>query len=225
MKIKTFLIMMCSCFIMVTCTPDRAEYPEYGDWFQAGMVQEIIMHDGDANNGTYEFFEFIVASIIDKGVCFDRPLGPIMNVPPPGLGMEGKWTVFVLNNSSVKSLSTAYFGGSSIRSAANNTVKKYQCFKLIQYYFVVGEYMSADLPAKLTMDNGFEVTISGNTLTGADGNTVNIISKDNVVRNGVYHVIDGPLHPTLPANYVYRDASYFYTYGNPQDKTEVNPYK
>ena len=215
---------MCSCFIMAYCTPDRAEYPEEGDWRQAGLVQEIVMHDGDPVNGTFEFYEFILAAIIDKGVCLNRALGPIMNIPPPGLGMEGKWTVFVLNNSSVKALSTNYFGNSSIRSGANNTTKRLQCFKLMQYYFVVGEYKSNNLPSKLVMENGYEVTISGNTLIGADGNVVNFISKDNVVRNGVFHVIDGPLHPTLPANYVYLDKSYFYTYGNPQDKEGWNPY-
>jgi len=225
MKIKIFLIFLCSSLLMLTCTPDRSEYPEYGDWFDAGMVQEIIMQDGDADKGTYEFYEFIVASLIDKGVCFDRPLGPIMNVPPPGLGMEGKWTVFVLNNSNVKSMASAYFGNSSIRSGANNATKKYKCFKLIQYYFVVGEYTSDNFPAKLTMDNGVEITVSGNTLIGADGNTVNFLSKDNVVRNGVFHVIDGPLHPIDPANYVYKDVSYFYTYGNPQDKEGYNPYQ
>lgn len=224
MKIRFFIIILVTSSIMVSCLPDRAEYPEEGDWFEAGLVQKIVMHDGDANNGTFEFYEFIVASIIDKGVCFDRPIGPIMNVPPPGLGMSGKWTVFVLNNSNVKALSTAYFGASSIRSAANNSVKKYQCFKLMQYYFVVGEFNSTNFPAKLVMDNGYEVTISGNTLKGADGNTVNFISKDNVTRNGVYHVIDGPLHPTKPANYLYIDKSYFYTYGNPANKEKWNPY-
>lgn len=224
MKIRFSIIMVVTSLLIGSCQPDRAEYPTEGDWFEPGIVQSIVMNNGDATNGTIEFYEFIVASIIDKGVCFDRPLGPLMNVPPPGLGMEGKWTVFVLNNSGVKAMSTAYFGGNSIRSAANNTTKKYQCFKLMQYYFVVGEFNSTNFPTKLVMDNGYELTISGNTLIGADGNVVNFISKDNVTRNGVFHVIDGPLHPTKPANYVYKDKSYFYTYGDPQNKEKYNPY-
>ena len=184
------------------------------------------MIDGDADNGTYEFFEFIFAAQVDKGVCKDRYMSNLMTYPPPGLGTSGKWTVFVLVNSEVKNMSSAYFGNSSIKSGANTTEEYYQTFKLLQYYYVVGEYKLADLPSQLVMDNGETISRSGNTLTGVDGNTVNIVMSDIEARNGIIHVIDGPLHPTNPNDYVYKSESYLYTYGSENgDKEGDNPYQ
>ena len=224
MNIKIFFICMCSFFLITNCTPDKPEYPD--DWFEPALPHKIATHSGDENNGTYQFFEFIHAAMVDSGVCVDRYMSFLMTYPPPGFGMAGKWTIFVLNNSNVRSMSAAYFAGqSNIRTAASTTVRRRQIFKLLQFYYIIGEVKSADFGTKLTMDNGFEVTVSGNTLIGSNGNTVNIISKDNEARNGVFHVIDGPLHPTSPANYVYKNVSYFYTYGNPQNKEGWNPYQ
>jgi uncharacterized surface protein with fasciclin (FAS1) repeats len=226
MKVLLFLISICSFFLLTSCEPDAYEYPPEGEWFEPGLAHKIAMHDGDKNNGTYEFFEFAFAAQIDKGVAFDRRMSQLLTYPPPGFGMDGKWTVFVLNNSNVNAMSSKYYKTSPIQKAASTTERRRQIFKLFQYYFVVGEYKASDLPASLKMDNGFVVNISGTTMTGADGNTVNIVSTDNVTRNGIFHVIDGPLHPTDPKNYVYIDESYFYTFGsdNP-DKREWNPYQ
>jgi hypothetical protein len=227
MKNKFHFNYLFACIFVISCIPEKPEYPELGDWFEPALPHKIAMHDGDANNGTFEFFEFIHASMVDKGVSYDRFMSFLMTYPPPGLGMEGKWTIFVLNNSNVRDMSAAYFNGQrNIRTAASTTVRRRQIFKLIQFYYIVGEVRSKDFPAKLVMDNGFEVTVSGNTLIGSDGNTVNFLAKDIEARNGIFHVIDGPLHPTNPANFVYRDASYFYTYGaNNPDKEGWNPYQ
>ena len=208
---KYFTIFCCILLIANSCTPDRAEYPDEGDWLIPALPHAITMSSGDAVDGTYNFFEFIYSSEVDKGVCYDRFMTTLLTYNVPGLA-DKKWTIFVLNNEGVKNLSLDYFGNSDILSGANSTAEYYQSFKLLQYYIMVGEYRTEDFGSKLVMDNGVEITVSGNTLIGAEGNTVNIISANNEARNGIFHVIDGPLHP-FKANYQYIDKSYLYDYG------------
>jgi hypothetical protein len=203
------------------------DYPDEGDWIIPGLAQSISMYDGDEVDGTYQFYKFIYASQVDTGVCYDRYMSTLMTLDPPGQP-NGKWTVFVLQSDKVNDIaSSAYFNEDDFDDVQKSDDEfRNLSFKLLQYYFVVGEYSLADLSGSLTMDNGVALSISGNTITGVDGNTVNIVSGDHQARNGVFHIIDGPLHPVDPADYQYIYKSYLYDYGssNP-DKTEVNPYQ
>jgi uncharacterized surface protein with fasciclin (FAS1) repeats len=202
------------------------EYPDEGDWVIPGLAQSISMYDGDEVTGTYEFYKFIYASQVDTGVCFDRYMSTLMTFDPPGMP-NGKWTAFVLVSDKVNDIASSdYFGEDDFEDIEDSdTENRKLAFKLLQYYIVVGEHRLADLSSSITMDNGVELSVSGNTITGVDGNTVNIISGDHEARNGVFHIIDGPLHPTDVADYQYIYKSYLYDYaGGWVDKEEVNPY-
>lgn len=218
-KILIPVIFLCGLVWITSCSPD-----EYEVDLSYGITHGIAMHNSDEHAGTFNFYQMIHYAMIDSGVSFNRTMDAILETSVPGGAGDGKYTVFVIDNDKVGDLSLAYFGNSIIQSGVNTIDSQFKTFKLLQFYFVVGEYKLKDLPAKLKMDNGYEINISGTTLTGFDGNQVHIVSGDNVARNGVFHVVDGPLHPTSPANFVDYNSSYFYSYAPYGDKTEYNPY-
>lgn len=223
--IKYLSVLCCGLILATSCTPDREEYPEEGDWRLPGLAQEISMYDGDETTGTYEFFKFIYTSQVDSGVCIDRYMSTLMTLEPPGQP-EGKWTAFVLPSAQVNDIAMMYFGKVNFEGVrTTDDVNRYQAFKLLQFYFVVGEHKLADLSGSITMDNGVALSVSPTSITGVDGNSVNILSGDHMARNGIFHIIDGPLHPDT-ANFQYIPTSYLYEYGseNDSDKERYNPY-
>lgn len=227
MKYTKYLIVLgCSIILATSCSPDRMDYPAEGDWVIPGLPQVISMYNGDPVTGTYEFFKFIYACQVDSGVCVDRYMSDLMTFDPPGQP-NGKWTAFVLPSAQVNDIASMYFPPSANFDAVQKTSvdNRKLAFKLLQYYFVLGEYKLSDLSGSITMDNGVQLAVSPTSITGAEGNTVNIISGDHVARNGIFHIIDGPLHITDTANFVYIPSSYLYEYGsdNP-DKEGWNPY-
>jgi hypothetical protein len=207
---------VCGFFWIIGCTPE-----EYDVDLSYGLTHAIVMKDSAAHTGTFEFYKMMNLAMIDSGVSYDRTMDAILEATVPGGGGNGKYTIFVINNDEVKSLSLAYFGNSDIFIGVNTVVKKKMAFKLLQFYYVVGEYELESLPPKLKMDNGYEISISGSTLTGFDGNSVHIVSGNNKARNGVFHVIDGPLHPTKATNFVNYRKSYFYSYATFANKTGI----
>lgn len=188
------------------CSPEK-----YDVDLSYGLTHGIAKYNGDEQSGTFNFYRFIHFAMIDSGVSYDRPMDMILNATVPGDSRERKYTVFVLQNDDVDQTVNNYFGKPSIQSSFSSPERK-QLFKLLQFYYTIGEYKLENMPARMVMDNGFEVTVSGNELTGFDGNKVKIISADNVARNGVFHVIDAPLHPADPASLPDYKKSYFYDY-------------
>ncbi len=226
MKYINYLIIIGFGILLASsCTPDRMEYPAEGDWRIPGLAQVISMHDGNETTGTYEFFQWIYTAQVDSGVAVDRYMSSLMTLDPPGQP-NGKWTAFVLPSAQVNEVASMYFERPNFTGVrATTSESRNKAFKVLQYYFVVGEYKLADLSGTITMDNGVQMEVSPNSITGAEGNTVNITSGDHLARNGIFHIIDGPLHITDTANYVYIPTSYLYEYGseNP-DKEGWNPY-
>lgn len=213
------LSLLC-CFGWITsCTPE-----EYEVDLSYGLTHAIAMYDGNENTGTFQFYKLLNRSMIDKGVSYDRTMDAILEATVPGSDGGEKYTVFVLQNDDVKDMSLTYFGKSAIELGTTTVATRNKAFKLLQFYYVVGEYRVENLPSKLKMDNGYEISISGNKLTGFSGTQVQIVSGNNEARNGVFHVIDGPLHPVTTSSFVDYNTSYFYSYATYEDKKEYNPY-
>ena len=113
------------------------------------------------------------------------------------LASAGPLTVFAPNNTA--------FSASGIDLA---TVPQGDLDDILTYHVATGQTLSGDLTAgqTITMASGDTLTVnidgSSITLTDASGVTVNVVTADLRLLNGVVHIIDGVLDPIPPGNIV-----------------------
>jgi transforming growth factor-beta-induced protein len=111
-----------------------------------------------------------------------------------GLGTEGPFTLFAPSNDAFAALSPEFANQLLID---DNFIPQLQ--DLLLLHIISGRFLAADLAMAPVISgfNGEQVSITSSPLTVNDNN---VVDGDNIVSNGVVHVIDGVLLPTWVSN-------------------------
>lgn len=193
------------------CTSEPADAPNEAVMADDGMMDGGMMDDGNmaaqtSMVGGAEMFPD--KTIVDNAV--NSPIHTTLVAAVKAAGLvdtlsgAGPFTVFAPTDTAFAALPAGTVDG-LLKPEAKDALTK-----VLTYHVVPGRMTAADLSAKITQGGGKATltTVAGEPLTlSSDGTTITVIGKggskaivsqgDVMQSNGVIHVVDGVLLPTM----------------------------